>query len=170
MKRSVLAVSALMLLLRTHVAASEPFCFSSMIDANGTRTVLATTRDVIERAPDWKLDKEPPLSVHDALEAANRWVKNNYPQFTSVRVFSISLSRVSRSLRSDDNKWYYSVSFNGSVDLGGISANSHFNIIVLMDGTVVGPATAQPDADPCRASVPPIPKPPAESGAQHDAH
>jgi len=70
---------------------------------------------------------------------ATEWIKNRNKKFTEWDIVSISLGKIWDS--EIKNKWYYSISVNGTVDVDGIKANSFFSVIVLMDGTIVEPTS-----------------------------
>ena len=166
--RNLIVVIAVLVLVGRGIA-SETVCLTPVqTTENGMRTVLATTRDVLDKSPDWSLEKEPPLSIHDAIAAANGWAKNKYPQLTNLTLRSISLSRFPVSWDRQPtawppkpkDKWYYMLSMQAAVELDGINAGANFQVIVLMDGTVVGPSSLQSDEDVCspprRVGPPPI--------------
>ena len=136
MKKSILAVLGI-ILFAAQAMAGEVVHLAEHMDDNGNRTVFQTTRDVLDKCPTWKMDKEPPLPIHKAVEIAKQWIKKHHPAFTDSKILSISLSKIWDQKYHD--RWYYSVSSNATVDVGGIKASSYFSVIVLMDGTVVGP-------------------------------
>ncbi|MFA5339389.1 MAG: hypothetical protein WC317_04460 [Candidatus Omnitrophota bacterium] len=142
MKRLVIAVLGIFL-FSTQAIAGEVVRLTEHVDENGKRTIYQTTRDVLEKCPEWKTSEELPLPVHKAVEIATQWVKEKYPKFVNFKVVNISLSEIWDDKYKD--RWYYSISVNGNVDLDGIRANSYFSVMVLMDGTIVGPSLPKSD-------------------------
>ena len=120
-------------------SAGDTVLLTEHIDENGKRTAFVTTKDVIEKSPSWKLDKEPPLPIHKAIQIADKWIKTKYPKFTAFNIISVSISKIWEHKQKD--KWYYTISTAASADVDGISAHTYFSVIVLMDGTVVGPSS-----------------------------
>jgi len=138
MNKIIMASFVLLLVFASKGFAGETVRLTEHIDEHGKRTTFNTTRTIIEKSPSWKLDSEPPYPIHKAVDKAKQWIKRKYPKFTDLQIVSVSLSPIwERKFR---DKWYYSVSAHAGADLDGISANSFFSIMVLMDGTVVGPS------------------------------
>jgi hypothetical protein len=131
------------LLFSAQAIANEVVRLTEHIDVNGKRTVFETTKDILEKCPVWKMDREPPLPIHKAVEIAAQWIKKKHPKFTSVNIVSISLSKIWDQKYQD--RWYYSIAANAIVDLDGIKASSYFSVMVLMEGTVVGPSSPKTD-------------------------
>ena len=117
--------------------ASEIVQITDHIDENHNRISYRTTKEILGKCPDWKLDKEPPLPVSTATEIANTWIKKKYPKFNKFSIAAITLSKIWD--REYQNKWYYSISVNAFADIDGINTRSFFSVIILMDGSVVEP-------------------------------
>ncbi|HUL01420.1 MAG TPA: hypothetical protein VLX29_11310 [Nitrospirota bacterium] len=132
-----------LILISTVAVAGETVRLTEHIDEHGKRTVFVTTKKILEKCPTWKLDKEPPLPIYKAVGLAQEWIKKKYPKFTAVQIVSISLSPIWEHEYKD--RWYYSVTAQASADLDGVTANSYFSVMVLMDGTIVGPSTPKND-------------------------
>ncbi|MFA5073209.1 MAG: hypothetical protein WC539_04865 [Nitrospirota bacterium] len=133
--------------------ASDIVHLTEHVDESGKRTVFVTTRAVLEKCPNWKLDKEPPYPIHKAIAVAQQWIKKKYPRFTNFRIVSISLMPIWD--RNFKDRWYYSIAASAATDFDGISASSYFSTMVLMDGTVVGPSTPISDnKDSCQDNNP----------------
>jgi hypothetical protein len=124
-------------LIAAQSAAVEKVNLTTYVDENGKTTEYLTTQNVLEKCPEWTLDKEPPLPIQKAVKIAEEHIKVKYPQFTSFKIIHIALSPVYNSKYR--NRWYYDISVQAVANLGGVSASSHFNVIVLMDGTIVEP-------------------------------
>lgn len=144
MKQYIIAVLAFTL-FAAPALARDVVHLTEHIDEHGKRTVFVTTRAVLEKCPTWKLDKEPPYPIHKAVAVAQDWIKKKYPKFTSFRIVSVSLSPIWD--RNFEDRWYYSVAASAAADLDGISASSYFSVMVLMDGTVVGPSAPTNDKE-----------------------
>ena len=140
MKKLLIAIFGV-ILFTTQGIASEMVRITEYVDEHDKRTAYVTTFDVLKKCPEWTLDKEPPLPINKAVDIAAQWAKKKYPQIQNQTVVSISLSEIWNE--KFKNRWYYTVSFNAGADLDGINANAFFNVIVLMDGTVVGPTTSK---------------------------
>jgi hypothetical protein len=152
MKRYILTVLAFTL-FAAPALASDVVRLTEHIDEHGKRTVFVTTRTVLEKCPTWKVDKEPPYPIHKAVAVAQEWIKKKYPKFTSFRIVNVSLSPIWDEKYQD--RWYYNVAASGAADLDGISASSYFSVMVLMDGTVVGPSVPTNDKEEeCNESKP----------------
>lgn len=108
-------------------------------DVNGKSTYWHITQERLAQTPEWKPDVSLPLPVEKAAGKATEWLKKRTTKFTEWDIVSISLGKIWDS--EIKNKWYYSVSVNGTVQVDGIKANSFFSVIVLMDGTVVEPTS-----------------------------
>lgn len=138
MKKFMIAVLAV-ILFPMQAVAGEVVRLTEFTDENGKRIVYETTKDVIEKCPIWRMDEEPPFPIHRAVELAMQWIREKYPKFTNFDIVNISLSKTWNEKYKD--MWYYSIFFNANVDLNGIKASSYFTVLVLMDGTVVGPSS-----------------------------
>jgi hypothetical protein len=135
----IISVSLILLLaLASKAFAGDTVRLTEHIDEHGKRTVFNTTKTIIEKNPSWNLESDPPYPIHKAVDQAKEWIKQKYPKFTNVQIVSISLSPIWTHKFKD--KWYYSISAQAGADLDGISASSFFSVMVLMDGTVVGPS------------------------------
>jgi hypothetical protein len=143
MNKIIFASFVLALSLVTNGIAGDIVRLTEHIDEHGKRTVYNTSKTVLEKSPPWKLDKEPPFPIHKAVATAERWIKEKYPKFTEIHIVSVSLSPIWDDKYKD--RWYYSITAQAGADLDGISANSYFSIMVLMDGTVVGPSVPKND-------------------------
>jgi hypothetical protein len=138
MNKIIMPLFVFSLLLASKGFAGETVRLTEHIDEHGKRTVFNTTRTILEKSPAWKLDSEPPYPIHKAVDNVKQWINQKYPKFTDVRIVSVSLSPIWESKFKD--KWYYSVTAQAGADLDGISASSFFSVMVLMDGTIVGPS------------------------------
>ena len=127
------------LFFATQAFAGNVIQLTTHIDEHGKRTEFVTTKDVLAKCPTWKTDKEPPFPIHKAIDVAQQWIKKKYPKFTDIRIVAISLSPIWEPDFQD--RWYYSVTTSAAADLDGVSASSFFNVMVLMDGTVIGPTS-----------------------------
>ncbi len=135
--KGLITAALAFIVFSTPVLAREVVNLTMYTDENGKTTVFETTQDVLERCPAWKMDQEPPLPIYKAVELATQLMKEKYPKFTDFDINSISLSKIWDQKYQD--RWYYSIGVNANADLDGIKANSYFNVLVLMDGTVVEP-------------------------------
>jgi len=104
--------------------------------ADGVRTVWEVTRERFDRQPSWRSDggTPPPLSVADALQAANDWVQQHDARTTPTLMQSASLSRLTGL------QWYYRVEY-AVQSATPSSASDRVTVVVLLDGTVVEPRT-----------------------------
>jgi len=141
------------ILFSTVSMAGERVRVTEHVDEHGKRTVFFTTKQVLEKCPAWKLDKEPPFPTYKAVGLAQAWIKKKYPKFSSVHTATISISPIWDNDFRD--RWYYTVTSEASADLDGVTANSYFSVIVLMDGTIVEPsAPKNDDAEDCQQDSP----------------
>jgi len=138
MKKIVAASFVLLFALASKGIAGDTVRLTEHIDEHGKRTVYNTTKAILEKSPSWKIDKEPPFPIHKAVAIAEHWIKEKYPKFTDVHIVYISISPIGDPKYK--NKWYYSIAAQAGADLDGISASSYFSVMVLMDGSVVGPS------------------------------
>lgn len=138
MKKIIALSFVLLVMLASKGLACNTVRLTEHIDEHGKRTVYEAAKTDVEKSPFWKLDKEPPLPVHKAVAIAKQWIREKYPKFTDVHIFSVSLSPIGDFKYKD--KWYYSITAKAAADLDGITASSFFSVMVLMDGTVVGPS------------------------------
>ena len=143
MKKIFIVSFILMLALASKGFAGDTVRLTEHIDEHGKRTVYNTTKAILEKCPSWKLDKEPPFPIYKAVAISEQWIKEKYPKFTNVRIVYISISPIGDPKFKD--KWYYSIAAQAGVDLDGVSASSYFSVMVLFDGTVVGPSTPRND-------------------------
>jgi len=143
MKKIIATSFVLLLVLAGNGIAGDSVRLTEHIDEHGKRTIYKTTKAILEKSPSWNLDKEPPFPIHKAVAIAERWIKEKYPKFTNVSIVSVSLSPIWDHKNKD--KWYYSIAAQAGADLDGISASSFFSVMVLMDGTVVGPSVPTND-------------------------
>jgi hypothetical protein len=123
------------------VTADEHVMITEHRDANGKSTYWHITRERLAQIPEWKPDVSLPLPIEKAAEKATGWIKSRNTKFTELDIVSISLGKIWDSEMK--NKWYYSVSVNGAVNVDGIRANAFFSVIVLMDGTIVEPTSKE---------------------------
>jgi hypothetical protein len=96
-------------------------------------------RDKLEALPSWTSDQEnPPLPARKAIQAAERalkqlWDADNYPK-TKMVLEEASLVHL------DGDKWVWVVRYVEHPIAGGATGvPAHFDIVILMDGTVVAP-------------------------------
>jgi TonB family protein len=108
----------------------------SRTSADGVRTVWDVARERFDRQPSWRSDAgtPPPLSVADALQAANDWVQKREPRTYPTLMQSASLQRLSGL------QWYYRVEY-ALQSATPASASERVTVVVLLDGTVVEPRT-----------------------------
>lgn len=132
-----LAIFGLAVGLAAVAAADERVRITEHRDASGKSTYWFITQEGLTNIPEWKVDGPLPLPVEKAVAKATEWIKKRNAKFTEWDIVSISLGKIWDS--DIKNRWYYSVSVNGTVDVDGIKANSFFSIIILMDGTIVEP-------------------------------
>jgi hypothetical protein len=118
-------------------AAGELVRITEHRDANGKSTYWFIKQERLSKIPEWKVDGPLPLPVEKAVAKATEWIKKRNAKFTEWDIVSISLGKIWDS--DTKNRWYYSVSVNGTVVVDGIKANSFFSVIILMDGTIVEP-------------------------------
>ncbi len=137
--RLCLALISLTLCCAMAVTANERVRITEHLDANGKSTCWYITQERLAQIPEWRPDVSLPLPVEKAVGKATEWIKNRNKKFTEWDIVSISLGKIWDS--EIKNKWYYSISVNGTVDVDGIKANSFFSVIVLMDGTIVEPTS-----------------------------
>ncbi len=137
-KNSTMALLAV-LLFAAQAFAGNVIQLTTHIDERGKRTEFITTKDVLAKCPQWKTDTEPPFPIHKAIDVAKQWIKKKYPKFTDIRVVSVSLAPIWEPDFQD--RWYYGIGTSASVDMDGVSASSYFSVMVLMDGTVIGPTS-----------------------------
>lgn len=142
MKKFVISIIGI-ILFSTVVMAGETVRLTEHVDEHGKRTAYVTTRIILEKCPTWKLDKEPPLPIYKAVGLAQEWIKKKHSKFSSVHTANISLSPIWDHDFKD--RWYYTVTSEASADLDGITANSYFSILVLMDGSIVEPSAPKND-------------------------
>lgn len=145
MKKLIMVSLFLLVALVSKGIAGDTVRIMDMTDENGKRTVYNTTKAILEKSPDWQLDSEPPFPVHKAAALSEKWIKEKYPKLTNVKIVSISLSPLWE--HQYKNKWYYNITAEAGTDLDGISAHSFVTVMVLMDGTVVGPSKSGQDND-----------------------
>ena len=123
------------------VTADERVRITEHRDANGKSTYWYITQERLAQIPDWKPDVSLPLPIEKAVGKATEWIKNRSTKFTERDIVTISLGKIWDSEMKD--KWYYTISVNGTVNVDGIKANSFFSVIVLMDGTIVEPSSKE---------------------------
>ena len=145
MKKIIMLSFVLLVALVSKLMAGDTVRIMDMTDENGKRTVYNTTKAILAKSPDWQLDKEPPLPVHKAAALSEKWIKEKYPKLTNVKIVSISLSPLWEQQYKD--KWYYNITAQAGADLDGISAHSFVTVMILMDGTVVGPSKSDQKDD-----------------------
>ncbi len=132
-----LAVFGLMVGFAAVANAGGRVRITEHIDADNKSTYWFITQEALTNIPEWKVDGPLPLPVEKAVAKAMEWIKKRNAKFTEWAVASISLGKIWDS--DLKNRWYYSVSVNGTVDVDGIKANSYLSVIILMDGTIVEP-------------------------------
>ena len=132
-----LAIFGLAVGLAAVAVAGERVRITEHRDANGKSTYWFITQEELTNIPEWKVDGPLPLPVEKAVAKATEWIKKRNAKFTEWDIASITLGKIWDS--DVKNRWYYSVSVNGTVDVDGIKANSFFSIIILMNGTIVEP-------------------------------
>ena len=104
--------------------------------ADGVTTIWDVARERFDRQPTWRPDAgtPPPLSVADALQAANDWIQKRESRTSSTLMQSASLQRLSGL------QWYYRVEYAQQTATPS-SASDRVTVVVLLDGTVVEPRT-----------------------------
>lgn len=139
MRKAIFISLLLVVAVTSRVFASDVVMLTEIIDEQGKRSVYNVSKAWLNKTPSWNLDKEPPFPVHKAAAVAEHWIKERHPKFTKTRIASVSLSPLWEEKFKD--KWYYSVAMQAGADLDGVTASSFFNVILLMDGTVVAPTS-----------------------------
>ena len=132
-------IAATFVMVFAFQAAADVVKLTESIDEHGKRIEYVTTTNVLEKCPTWTVDKEPPYPIHKAIDVARQWIKKRYPKFTSYKIVNISIRPIWDL--SFKERWYYGVTVNAAADLDGVSASSVFNILVLMNGTVIEPTS-----------------------------
>ncbi len=105
-------------------------------------TVKITPKDLLD-APAWnEKDKNPPLSVRDAIAAAKKYFVKHAPRSLPWEVSGVRL----RPLGETPGYWVYQVHFRGMTGPEtGTKISVHFaSVAFLMNGKVVEPEPLQP--------------------------
>jgi hypothetical protein len=112
-------------------AASPRFTTIALytLSAGGRDFTIIATRRQIEASPSWKQhEKEPPLSVREAVRIATDWFQiKGYPD---ARIDFIELDRI----EGFENKWYYRLIFGGSREY---AETPYRCVILLMNGEIL---------------------------------
>jgi len=103
-------------------------------NADGVSLSWEVTRDRFDRQPTWSPDSGTPLplSLSDALHAANEWLQKNGERTNTGLMQSASL------LRFGGRYWYYRVEY-ATVPVTAANASDRITVVVLVDGSVVEP-------------------------------
>ena len=134
-------VLVLLASITAHVSAKEYECSKfpllTTTKDDGSRIGLVASEEQLSNSATWKPGKgEPPLSVSKAVEIAEKWAKNEYKRYDSVKIEVITLSEY--GCMSGKGYWYYTFHFAPIMDGSALHGSGHF-AAVLMNGTVIGP-------------------------------
>lgn len=110
---------------------------------DGSKVVLLASEEQFMQAPTWAPGKgEPPLSVSRAVQIAEKWAKNEYKRYDTVKIESIHLTEFGCIRRN--GYWYYTIHFSPVIDGNVLHGSGHF-AAVLLNGTVIGPTKQKSD-------------------------
>ena len=97
-----------------------------------TEFTISISYDQIARTERWVPHESPAaLPISRAIELATQWVARERSDEGEIRISSAYLKRY--GCRGEADHWYYGVTFSDHFEGGGAS------VVVLMDGTVIGP-------------------------------
>lgn len=124
--------------------------YTPIIAPDGIRLLeYSIDRDVYEKLPVWNPetsgDKSIPMPLYDAIEIAQRDIKERYGMQSDI----ISLNSAGLGHIGDRNggRWFYAVLFNVNIDSSLVLRNQCENeiltTIVLMDGSIVDPKQSE---------------------------
>ena len=136
MKRSLMLFGCIACLAAATLAEGR-VRITEHVDADGKSTFWYITPERLAKLPAWKTDAPLPLPIEKAIAQATAWIKLRHAKFTEWEIVTVSLGKIWDS--DTKNRWYYSVSVNGTANVDGVRASSFFSVIVLMDGSVVEP-------------------------------
>lgn len=122
----------------TAIAEPGRINITQSTDEKGKTTYFMVSNEMVAKCPAWNEEQEPPLSIRQAITKARDWVKKKYPAFSVSNVNSVCMGKIWEHKILD--RWYYSIGIEGRVAVNGIDAIKHFEIVVLMDGSIVEPS------------------------------
>jgi hypothetical protein len=107
---------------------------------DGTDDVYELSDQRVVRLPAWdpQTTPEPPLSVGAAIVAARTWLQQRNPGLDRLENLAVRLERAFADVqRPNSHAWLYELRFQALNDGGRFG--DMFNVIVLLDGSIVEP-------------------------------
>lgn len=91
----------------------------------------------------WNPTASPvPLSIGDAAQTGEAWLRQRNQEFKAFEITNVNLSRMQPTLMPD--RWFYRLDFDPIVEGRRLVGGGKYVAVVLLDGTVVEPRVEKP--------------------------
>ena len=141
MKHTIILAIAIALAAGPSFASPARVRLTEHQDAEGKRTYYMAPREAVQNSPTWDARSDPPMSVSQAISSAIAWLQAKHASFTFDGVNYVTLSKIWEN--DFPNRWYYSLMATGRATIDGTEVCKSFNVILLMEGTVVEPSDTE---------------------------
>lgn len=120
------------------VAMNETVTYLSQSTSNRGTTIFAAPLQVVLSTPSWNgFPDDPPLSAPEAVRIARRWQKEQGRYAPNIHAINL------QEKPQTSKKWAYTIYFDPNTDQKMTKGREQSFVIVLFDGSVVGPAGKQ---------------------------